>query len=215
MSRRVYAHDANASNDQVGFRRGYLRGYREGHERGYQEGFRQGFQEVLNLKMEWEERITEYASQMEHLLEELRQLRDGLSERYREAVESYKAHLEDELGEIVALAAENYLNHALTQDPTLIKNVLRHSLDKFSGQYPIEVRANEYLFKEVEDFIASSDTILQRFGAVRAKLDRALGMGIVIDSEEGQVDARVQTLAKNLKALVQSVIYDNPENRVP
>lgn len=214
MSRKLYSIKQPQDEEKLGFRKGYLRGYKEGFERGYREGLEKGLEALDNVKNEWQEELNKYSADVRSLTEQLQDERQALEKEYQSEIEAYKEKLESELSDVVSLAAQNYLNNALKEDKTLIKNILEKCLERFSGNYPITVYVNPDLAEEAEKFLKNSEVLSKRLQSVQIVKDNHLDLGAVLDSEEGRVDARVETLAKNLKALVETSLHDNPEDEL-
>jgi len=84
----------------------------------------------------------------------------------------------------------------------------------FSGDYPLEIHVDERFVSEVEKFLQSSELLSKNLKSVQIVKDNRIGFGVLIDSEEGRVDARVETLSRNLKTLVESSLHDNPEDQL-
>jgi len=214
LSRKLYRLEGPLEEDVLGFRKGYLRGYKEGYERGYKEGFNKGFKELYEIKEQWENDLQEYVEELSLLVSGLKEEKERFQEAYEEAVESYKRQVEEELAEVVAMAAGNYLNRALEQDTSLITGILEKCLQRFSGDFPLEIHVDERFVGEVEKFLQSTEMLSKNLKSVQIVKDNRIGFGVLIDSEEGRVDARVETLTRNLRTLVESSLHDNPEDQL-
>lgn len=214
MSRKLYRLEKPSQEDILGFRRGYLRGYKEGYERGYKEGFDNGFKELYEIKEQWEKNLQEYIGQLSTLVSRLNEEKERLQKEYEKAIEAYKRGIEEELAEVVSVAASNYLNRSLEHDAPLITGILEKCLQRFSGDYPLEIHVDERFVGEVEKFLQSSGMLSGNLKSVQIVRDNRIGFGVLIDSEEGRVDARVETLSRNLRTLVESSLHDNPEDQL-
>jgi flagellar assembly protein FliH len=214
LSRKLYSFKQPENQEVLGFRKGYLRGYKAGYERGYNEGMEKGFQSLAQIKDEWERDLELYSSELKGMYERLKGEEQEMQNQYLQAVENYKQKLEDELADIVSAAAENYLNNAIKEDRSLIKGLLEKELQRFTGESPVLVHVNKELADQVEELLQNSHSLSKRLNSIQVVKDEHVSFGIVVDSDEGEVDARVETLAKNLKALVESSLHDNPEDQL-
>jgi len=180
--------------EETGFNEGFEKGYAEGYKKGIEEG-RQRIREILSS-------VEEKVSLLDGMLSGLEQLRLSVDRKLASRFEEIESELLEELPGLVAEITKTLLDAKIATDKELLASFIEKAFRSVRSAKRVEIRVPNEMLESVKSVVSELRDTLRDIKDISV----VPGDGIVIDTDVGVVDLRLEKISERIEGLLTSAL---------
>jgi flagellar assembly protein FliH len=179
-----------------------------GNQKAIEEAYNTGVEEGKNVQAqldaeEIQTKILEVSQEANNNMIEI--LQRDLDER-----EKYFESLSEELLTIIFTTVKQIIQREIKIDSDIVLSVVKRALFYVADKRTIDIRVNPEDKPKVEELIESFSSSGERYGSVSVIADESIDAGgTIIESTTGIVDAKIDTLTREIESEIRRVWNDS------
>ncbi len=186
-------------------------GYEEGFEKGYSEGYKKGLEEARAKIQEVVDGLSERISALDRELSEIEEFRLESQKQFESWLHALEDELLVELPSLVSEIVKTMLEKEIFTDREVLRSFLQKAFIGVRSAKRVEVRVPSEIIEEVKAVVSELRGILKEAKVV----DVVAGEGIIIDTDVGVIDLRLEKISERLEELLRTAILteDGPDKK--
>lgn len=184
------------------FQQAYAKGEAEGHQAGYSAGFSQGTAEAhANVQAQFAQEQALYRADIQNFLDYIERERIQIWEQF-----------EPQVVRMVSDMVRHIIKKETEESDQLVLSTVRNTLRRVVEGTSLRIRVNPADLETTRNYRAEILEMLDGIRHLEILEDRRVGRGgCVMETESGNIDARIETQLQLLGDVLDQVQQDTPE----